>query len=245
MSYDFFASFYDELTGDVRYDEYALYVDRIIKEYCPDAKIVLDAACGTGSMTVRLAKLGYDMIGVDQSIGMLDVAKNKSDDRVLYLCQDLTQLDLYGTIDACVCALDSFNHIESEGKLLEAFKKISLFTVEGGIFIFDLNTLYKHREILSDNTFVYDLDDVYCVWQNFYNPDDSSVDIELDFFEKQGDVYRRYFESFSEFYYDDETVKDLLEQSGFELVGHFDNLSFEKPTGDSERTVFIARKTNG
>lgn len=245
MSYDFFASFYDELTGDVRYDEYALYVDRIIKEYCPDAKIVLDAACGTGSMTVRLAKLGYDMIGVDQSIGMLDVAKNKSDDRVLYLCQDLTQLDLYGTIDACVCALDSFNHIESEGKLLEAFKKISLFTVEGGILIFDMNTLYKHREILSDNTFVYDLDDVYCVWQNFYNPDDSSVDIELDFFERQGDVYRRYFESFSEFYYDEETVKDLLEQSGFELVGHFDNLSFEKPTGDSERTVFIARKTNG
>ena len=115
----------------------------------------------------------------------------------------------------------------------------------GGVFIFDLNTLYKHREILSENTFVYDLENVFCVWQNFFNNDDSSVDIELDFFERQGNVYKRYFESFSEYYYSGETVVKLLEASGFELVGHFDSLSFEKPTQKSERTVFIARKTNG
>lgn len=245
MSYGVFASFYDALTPDVRYDEYAAYVDGIIKKYVPNAKIVLDAACGTGNMTVRLAEKGYDMIGVDLSAEMLNAAKEKSGKDILYLCQDLTELDLYGTIDACVCALDSLNHIESEEKLLNVFEKISLFMNNGGVFIFDLNTLYKHREILSENTFVYDLENVFCVWQNFFNNDDSSVDIELDFFERQGNVYKRYFESFSEYYYSGETVVKLLEASGFELVGHFDSLSFEKPTQKSERTVFIARKTNG
>ncbi|MBQ7654327.1 MAG: methyltransferase domain-containing protein [Clostridia bacterium] len=245
MSYGIFASFYDELTADVRYDEYAAYVEKIFAKYCPEAEIVLDAACGTGSITRRLSKIGYDMIGVDVSPEMLGVAKEKSDGSILYLCQDLCELDLYGTIDACVCALDSFNHFESEEKLLEAFKKISLFMSDGGIFVFDLNTLYKHREVLSDNTFVYDFENIYCVWQNFFNQGDSSVDIELDFFEKCGEMYKRHFESFSEFFYSDETVERLLEESGFEPVGHFDNLSFEKPSAESERTVFIARKTNG
>lgn len=242
MSYGIFASFYDALTPDVRYDEYAAYVDGIIKKYFPDAKIVLDAACGTGSMTVRLAKKGYDMIGVDKSVEMLNAAREKSDKGILYLCQDLSELDLYGTIDACVCTLDSFNHIEDEETLLKAFEKISLFMNVGGVFIFDMNTLYKHREVLADNTFVYDLDDLYCVWQNFYNEDDSSVDIELDFFEEQDGLYKRYFESFSEYYYDDETVRSLLEKSGFEVAGRFDSLSFEEPNEKSERTVFVARK---
>lgn len=242
MSYGVFASFYDELTEDVRYDEYAEYIDKLIKKYSSDTKIVLDAACGTGNMTTRLAKKGYDMIGVDQSAEMLGFAREKSADGILYLCQDLCELDLFGTIDACVCALDSFNHFDSVEKLQKAFEKISLFMNDGGLFVFDLNTKYKHKEILADNTFVYDFENIYCVWQNFYNEDDSSVDIELDFFEKDGEKYNRYFESFSEYWYCDETINELLEKSGFEKIDCFECLTFDKPKKDSERIVYTARK---
>lgn len=242
MSYNIFATFYDRLTENVRYDEYAEYLKKIFEKYCVNDGIILDAACGTGSITKRLSGYGYDMIGVDMSEDMLSVAKEKSDGTILYLCQDLAELDLYGTIDGAVCTLDSINHIEDEEILLRAFEKISLFMNKGGIFVFDVNTLYKHKYILADNTFVYDLDDIYCVWQNFFNDDDNSVDIELDFFEKKNELYERHFESFSEFYYSEKQIRNNLEKSGFEILEIFDNLSFESAKENSERIIYIARK---
>ena len=181
------------------------------------------------------------MIGVDMSEDMLSIAREKSDGKILYLCQNLAELDLYGTVDAAVCTLDSINHIEEEN-LLKVFEKISLFMNKGGIFVFDVNTLYKHKYVLADNTFVYDLDDIYCVWQNYFNEDDNSIDIELDFFEKKNELYERHFESLSEFYYSEKQIRDKLEKSGFEVLGIFDNLSFESAKDDSERIIYIARK---
>lgn len=241
MSYEILASFYDSLTQDVRYDEYASYLDELIKKYNKDACIVLDAACGTGSITRRLSRLGYDMIGVDVSEEMLSVAKEKSDESILYLCQDLCELDLFGTVDVAVSTLDSINHIEKES-LTDVFKKISLFMNKGGIFIFDVNSLYKHRCVLSNNTFVYDEENVYCVWQNFYNEDDLSIDIELDLFEKKDGCYVRHFESFSEYFYDDDFLKKLLAENGFELVSTFEALTSESVKEDSERIIYVARK---
>ena len=143
---------------------------------------------------------GYDMIGIDSSPMMLTQAQEKKYEYelpMLFLCQDMTDLDLFGTIDAAVCTLDSLNHLETADDIRKTIAKVGLFMNHGGIFIFDVNTIYKHREILGNNTFVYDCDDVYCVWQNQLSEDDS-VEISLDIFEYDDGAYFRESESFRE-----------------------------------------------
>ena len=245
MSYEIFASFYDSLTDNVDYDLYADFIKKVFDKYQSDVRIVLDIACGTGTLTQKLSEFGYEMIGVDSSESMLSVAQSKafaSEKQILYLCQEMEEIDLYGTVDAAICTLDSINHIEDKDSVNEMFRKVSLFMNKGGIFMFDVNSLYKHREVLGDNTFVYETDDVYCVWQNFYEESDSSVDIELDFFELDDDVYVRYFESFAEFYYSDEELTEMLENSGFEVLKRCNGWSFEDVDEITERIIYIARK---
>lgn len=244
MSYEKFAAFYDGLTGNVRYDEYAKYLRDIFDKFSPEGGTVLDAACGTGNITCRLSDMGYEMIGVDSSPEMLGAAKEKSGERdILYLCQDLEELDLYGTVDKAVCTLDSLNHMESIEKIEEIFRRISLFMNRDGVFVFDMNSLYKHEKVLGDNTFIYDNDEVYCVWQNFFNENDKSIDIELDFFAPEGrGKYERYFESFSEYYYSPEEIMKLLDKSSFKTEGIFEFLTFNPPGDKTERIIFVARK---
>ena len=115
---------------------------------------------------------------------------------MLFLCQKMQRLDLYGTVDTVFCALDSINHLSGPEQVLETFKRVAFFLNDDGWFIFDVNTPFKHEKVLADNTFVYDLPDIYCVWQNTYNPQDGSVAIELDFFERQGKLYARSSERF-------------------------------------------------
>ena len=167
--YSYFAGVYDELTGNISYKERAAYFHAIIEKYRTKGPILLDLACGTGSLSVELSRLGYDVIGVDNSPEMLSVAQQKrceSGEDILFLCQDMTALDLYGTIDATVCALDSINHVTDPKAVRKIFQNVSLFTIPGGLFIFDVNTPYKHRSVLGNNTFVYDCSDVYCVWRS-------------------------------------------------------------------------------
>ena len=245
MSYEISASFYDSLTKNVDYDLYAEYIKSVFDKYSSDVKIVLDIACGTGTLTQKLSEAGYDMIGTDLSESMLSVAVNKASQsgrQILYLCQGMDELDLYGTVDAAVCTLDSINHVEDKSVISEMFRKVSLFMNRGGIFLFDVNSLYKHRDVLGDNTFVYETEDVYCVWQNFYEESDSSVDIELDFFERDDDVYVRHFESFTEFYYSDDELTKMLENAGFELLERHNGWTFEDVDETTERIIYIARK---
>ena len=199
--YNAFAEVYDKLTDNIEYKKRADYVSTLCDRYGVRGKEpILDLACGTGSLTIELAKLGYDMIGVDSAYAMLSQAQNKKYEEnvdVLFLCQDMTELDLYGTISGAVCMLDSLNHLDSAEDVKRTIEKVGLFMEHGGIFIFDVNTIYKHREILGNNTFVYDCDDVYCVWQNSLN-DDDSVDISLDIFERKDGAYYRSGEEFSE-----------------------------------------------
>ena len=136
MSYDLFAEYYDELMCEVDYPARARYIDGIIRQYKPDANLLVDLACGTGSMTVQFADLGYDVIGVDLSENMLSKAREKSDGSILYLCQSMQELDMYGTIDAFVCTLDSLNHIEDREELILALSRVSLFLEPDGVFVF-------------------------------------------------------------------------------------------------------------
>lgn len=244
--YNSFANVYDRLTDNVEYKKRADYISTLFERYgVKGREPILDLACGTGSLTVELAKLGYDMIGVDSAATMLSEAQEKKyreNVDVLFLCQDMTELDLYGTVSGTVCMLDSLNHLESEEDVRKTIENVALFTEHGGIFIFDVNTIYKHREILADNTFVYDYDDVYCVWQNSLN-DDNSVDISLDIFELDGDVYLRSAEDITERAYPLESIEIWLNENEFEVLHIFDEMSDNPVNDKTQRAVFVARYT--
>ncbi len=221
--YGGFSCFYDRLTENVGYPARAAYFDELIRRWAArPAELVLDLACGTGSLSLELARLGYDVIGVDGSPDMLAEAMEKKlrqQADVLFLCQDMDGLDLYGTVDAAVCALDSLNHITDAGTVQQVFDRVSLFLAPGGVFLFDVNSLYKHREILAGQTFVYDFGDLYCVWQNACE-DGETVDISLDIFaQEEGEGYRRYTESFSERAYSHEQILEFIEKSGTKRRG--------------------------
>lgn len=242
--YNAFAEVYDRLTDNVEYKKRADFISALFERYgVKNKEPILDLACGTGSLTVELAKRGFDMIGVDSAEAMLCEAQQKrycENVDVLFLCQDMTELDLYGTISGAVCMLDSLNHLDCAEDVKKTIEKVALFMEHDGIFIFDVNTIYKHREVLANNTFIYECEDVYCVWQNSLN-DDDSVDISLDIFESDGDAYYRSFEDFTEHAYPIEDYISWLKLANFEVLHIFDEMSDRPLCQTSERAVFVAR----
>ncbi len=244
--YGKFAWFYDRLTDNVEYDTIADAVERYVERFGGRKNILLDLACGTGTLSEKMAQKGYDVIGVDGSEEMLNVALDKKYDSglpVQYLCQDMTKLDMYGTIDVTLCVLDSINHLSDIEAVKKAFERVSLFAYPDGMFIFDVNTVYKHREILANNAFTYDLDGLFCVWQNEYNDVDNSVEMYLDFFEQNSNgSYDRFQESFSEQAYSCELIEKILDETGFEVLAKYDGYTDNPPNGESQRIVYVARK---
>ena len=244
-SYSKFALYYDILTTNIDYKAHADYYEKIIEKYSKGKGILLDLACGTGTLSELMARKGFDVIGVDYSQEMLSIALDKKFDSGLpiqYLCQDMCKLDMYGTIDVTICALDSLNHLDDIKSLKCAIERVSLFCEPNGLFIFDINTIYKHKNILADNTYIYDTEQVYCIWQNAYNDVNNSVDIDLTFFEKQDKTYTRFDESFSEQAYEVEEIKKICEDSGLEVIGIYDYLTENYYTQNSEKVTFITRK---
>ncbi len=238
-----FARFYDRLMTDCDYDARTDYLIKLFDRFAGEPKLMLDLACGTGNFTYRMAQHGIDVIGVDMSADMLGIAREKADIynvRPLFLCQRADELDLYGTVDSCICTLDSINHITDYDELCRAFNKVSLFMEKDGLFIFDANTEFKHKYILGDNTFVTDDGELYTVWCNEY--DGETVNITLDFFMKKGDIYERYSEEFAERAYTDDELKTALHNAGFELVEIYGDMTFDAPSQFEERKIFIARK---
>ena len=252
-SYGLFARYYDALTEDIAYPARAAYFDALIHKHMDRTPqdAVLDLACGTGSLTVELAALGYDMIGVDASADMLAVAMGKptsasAEKAILFLCQRAEQLDLFGTVDACVCALDSLNHLPGRAALKKAIARVSLFLNPGGVFLFDMNTPYKHAHILGDNAFVYEQPTMTCLWRNAYSSagDVHKVDITLDFWEHEKDGrYRRTTETFSEYAYEPGVVEQILAECGFTLAAVYEGDTQSPPRADTQRLVYAAVKT--
>lgn len=243
-SYRSFADYYDILTQDIPYEKRGEYFNALIKQNGINSGILLDLACGTGTLSEVMYDYGYDVIGVDESSEMLAAAQNKkynSGKDILYLCQSMQKLDLYGTIDVCICALDSLNHILEIDELQKAVDRVSLFLRPGGVFIFDVNTVYKHEKVLADQVFIYDYDEVYCVWQNS-SCHDNIVDFTLDLFENDGECYYRETEQFSERAYTFEELKKVIEKSGLIIFARYDEDSQSEPCDTSERVVYVTKK---
>ena len=243
MAYTSFAEYYDSLTANIDYEEIAEYYNRLNEKFGGMKGILLDLACGTGSLSVIFSRMGYDVIGTDISPEMLSIAVCKEHDRIEYLCQSMTELDMFGTIDGTVCSLDSINHLNDIDEVKKTFERVSLFSNKGTLFMFDVNTPYKHEHILADNTFVYDTDKVYCVWQNEYQGD-GRTEIYLDFFaeDEETGMYDRYSDDFSETAFPPEILETLLKEAGFEVCGCYEYLTENEPTAISEKLTFVARK---
>ncbi|HOB36741.1 MAG TPA: class I SAM-dependent methyltransferase [Candidatus Avimonas sp.] len=245
--YQAFAAFYDRLTRDVNYPKRAEYILSVFKRHHSKGKlkVLLDLACGTGSIAVELAARGFEIIGVDSSVEMLSIASAKASDAglpLMLVCQDMRGLDLYGTVDGAVCLLDSLNHLCSTRELAEVFKRLFLFVKPGGLLVFDVNTKHKHHNVLGDNSFVFEEEDFVCIWRNRLNKRTCEVDMQLDFFVKTGDCYIRLTDRLCERAYSLDTIRRLLSVAGFETLVVYDDLSFDPVRDDSERAVFVARR---
>ena len=243
--YKNFASVYDILTDYISYPKRAKYFDSIITKFGNGKKgILLDLACGSGSLSVEFAKLGYDVIGCDSSEEMLAIAQNKQSSSrfpITYICQPMEKLDLYGTVDCIVCALDSLNHITDISILETVFSKAALFLESDGVFVFDVNTCWKHKEVLGNNTFVYDYEDVYLVWKNTLLSN-NVVQIDLDIFKRYKNGYQRYEESFCERAYSKEELNVALKKAGFEISAIYKADTQESPSYDTQRVVYVVKK---
>ncbi len=245
-NYSSFALVYDKLMCDVDYSARTEYILKLFKKHGKTPTLLLDLACGTGGFSNQFALRGVEVVGIDMSEDMLSAARENSAELgtdVLFLCQRAEELDLYGTVDGAVCCMDSINHITDIKTLHSAIEKVSLFLEKDCLFIFDVNTPYKHREILGNNTFVFEQDDVYCVWQNEYDEEKLQTQIYLDFFiEQQDGMYARFSEDFCERAYSRQELSKILCDCGFEILCVYDDMTENSTQDTSEREFYVAKK---
>lgn len=246
-AYTSFAAVYDTFMDNIPYEEWGVYLKSLLKEYDVKNGLVLDLGCGTGTMTEILAEDGYDMIGIDNSEDMLEIAMEKkveSGHDILYLLQDMREFELYGTVNAVVSICDSVNYITEEEELVEVFRLVNNYLDPKGIFIFDFNTEYKYREILGDCTVAENREECSFIWDNYYYEEEKINEYELSLFiqEEDSELYRKYEETHFQKAYTYETMRRLIEESGLEFVTAYDAFTHVKPTEKSERIYMIARE---
>ena len=244
--YEDFALVYDRFMDETPYEEWCQFVVGRLKQDQITDGILLDLGCGTGSMTELLAKQGYDMIGVDLSDSMLDIAMEKraqSGHNILYLQQDMREFELYGTVRAVICLCDSLNYLLEEDDLLTTFKLVNNYLDPNGLFIFDFNTVYKYETVIGDSTIAENREEGSFIWENTYYEEEHMNEYGLTIFAKCEDGrYEKYEEThYERAYYLDE-IKESLAQAGLVFVTAYDSFTHNPPTGESERICIIARE---
>ncbi len=222
-SYTELPAFYDFLGEHPDYEKMAERIINIYEEKgAKESGLILDLACGTGKLACALLDKGADVIGTDLSPEMLMQARDtcmQKGHSPLLLCQDMRELDLYGTVDVTVCATNSLNYLENAGELERVFALVHNFLTPGGLFFFDINSLYKFEKLYGENTYVFENEGVFCVWENQYEAEEGVCDFRLTMFEKeQGGRYRRLEEEQSQTYFSEDLVEKLLKKTGFELI---------------------------
>ena len=244
QAYAGFAEVYDLFMDNVPYDEWGKYLISLLEEYGIKKGLVLDLGCGTGKMTRLLAEAGYDMIGVDNSAEMLQIAVEQENRRqILYLCQDMREFELYGTVAAVVSVCDSMNYILEEADLLTVFRLVNNYLDPGGVFIFDLNTIYKYSELMGETTICENREEGSFIWENYYEEEEQINEYDLTLFIKEDSgLFRKYQETHYQRGYELGTIKRLLTEAGMEFVTAYDAFTREAPREDSERLYVIARE---
>ena len=244
-AYTGFAGVYDLFMDDIPYDEWCTYVCGLLQKNKITSGIVLDLGCGTGVFTRLLSAGGYDMIGIDNAPDMLSIAMEQQSEPsadILYLLQDMREFELYGTVAAVVSICDSMNYITEEEDLLQVFKLVNNYLDPGGLFIFDLNTEYKYREILGDSVIAENREEGSFIWENDYDEATQLNEYALTLFVKEQELYRKYEEVHVQRAYGLELVKSLIEQAGMEFVAAYDAFTEEPVREDSERIYILARE---
>ena len=242
MHYGPLARFYDGLTGDVPYEAFADYYRSAFASDGGEFRLLLDLCCGTGTLTVSLAKAGYEMIGADASPDMLSVARQKAEEagvNPLFLCQSAEKLDLYGTVDAAVSSLDSFNYLEPES-LPEVLHRLFLFIRPGGLLIFDIRSK-EWLQRLDGSTFVDEDEDVLCLWRADYDRDEELIVYGMDLFSRCGKLWDRQSESHVEYAYEEEELLRMLKEAGFSSV----RVDASGPQGELGRVFFVCKRDGG
>ena len=249
-AYNSFAKVYDTFMDNVPYEEWCLYLRGLLEEYHIKEGLVLDLGCGTGTMAELMAEAGYDMIGVDSSADMLEIALDKrirSGHDILYLQQDMREFELYGTVRAIYSICDSLNYITEPEEILQVFKWADNYLDPDGIFIFDFNTEYKYREVLGQRTIAENREECSFIWDNYYYEEEKINEYELSLFIKEQDIaeeplYRKYEETHYQRAYTFVEMKRLVKQSGLRFLAAFDAFTQNAPSEKSERIYMIAGK---
>ncbi|MCI8334340.1 MAG: class I SAM-dependent methyltransferase [Lachnospiraceae bacterium] len=245
-AYTGFAKVYDLFMDNIPYEEWSRRIVGILKQYGISDGLVLDLGCGTGSMTELLANAGYDMIGLDASEEMLNLAVQKRAESgldILYLLQDMRELELYGTVRAVVSVCDSINYVTEEADLLQVFRLVNNYLDPGGIFLFDLNTVYKYETFLGENTIAENRREGSFIWENYFDAGEGLNEYSLTLFiREEGGLYRKYEETHYQRAYSLERVRELLEEAGLEVLGFFDAETGLAPEKTAERIYAAARE---
>ena len=249
-AYTSFASVYDTFMDNVPYGEWGTYIHSLLCRYGVKDGLVLDLGCGTGTMTEILAGYGYDMIGVDNSGDMLELAMEKrlaSGHDILYLLQDMREFELYGTVRAVVSVCDSVNYITEPEELAEVFRLVNNYLDPGGLFLFDFNTEYKYREVMGDCTIAEDRGDCSFIWDNCYYEEEKINEYDLTLFIREGSddngaLYRKYRETHFQRGYTLEEIRELLSSAGLVFQAAYDMDTGEAAWEKSERICVIARE---
>ena len=244
-AYEAFASVYDIFMEQVEYDQWLNHIHAIWEKFGLQPKTVIDLGCGTGSIALPLAKEGYDVIGVDLSPEMLTEADHKAMEEgvsVRFACQDMTELELGEEADCILSLCDSMNYLTEDGQLEDAFKSIAQHMKQESLFLFDLNTEYKFKDVLGQNVFGSAEEHAAYIWENDYDEEEKINEYYVSFFiENEDGLYERIEEFHYERAYSMEEIKEGLQAAGMELVSVTDGYSFDAPHAESERLLFAAR----
>ena len=269
-AYTDFASVYDIFMDDTPYKEWADFLEELIETYgiskpvCPqrddekeperaenvlesEKNLVLDLGCGTGTLTELLSQKGYDMIGVDNSQEMLNIALRKREEtgsEILYLCQDMRELDLYSTIGTVISVCDSVNYLLDNEDVKDTFGLVNNYLYPGGLFIFDFNTLYKYETVIGDTTIAENREDCSFIWENYFHEEEAVNEYDLTIFarEKESPLFRRFTETHFQRGYTLAEMTGFVKKAGMEVVLTLDADTHSVPTETSERIYVIARE---
>lgn len=244
-AYEAFASVYDLFMEQVEYDQWLSHIHAVWDRLGVKPKTIIDLGCGTGSILLPLAKEGFAVIGVDLSTEMLTEADHKAMEAGLSVrlaCQDMTELELGEEADCILSLCDCMNYLTEDGQLAEAFQSIARHMKKDSIFLFDMNTEYKFREVLGQNVFGSAEESAAYIWENDYDEEEKINEYYVSFFiEQENGLYERVEEYHYERAYSMEEIEHGLQAAGMELVEVYDGYSFDAPHAESERLLFAAR----